>query len=55
MDTILAFPLFVLAMGIVAALGNSVENVIYATAVINTHMLNMDAHAGPRMCTIATR
>jgi peptide/nickel transport system permease protein len=35
MDTIMAFPLFVLAMGIVAALGNSVENVVYATALIN--------------------
>ncbi|ANK82021.1 MAG: peptide ABC transporter permease [Rhizobiales bacterium NRL2] len=34
-DTIMAFPLFVLAMGIVAALGNSVENIIYATAIIN--------------------
>ncbi|CAA6606089.1 D-ala-D-ala transporter subunit; membrane component of ABC superfamily [Rhodospirillaceae bacterium LM-1] len=34
-DTIMAFPLFVLAMGIVAALGNSVENIIYATALIN--------------------
>jgi len=34
-DTIMAFPLFVLAMGIVAALGNSVFNVILATAVIN--------------------
>ena len=34
-DTIMAFPLFVLAMGIVAALGNTVENIIYATAVIN--------------------
>ena len=34
-DTILAFPLFVLAMGIVAALGNSLINVIYATAIIN--------------------
>jgi len=34
-DTIMAFPLFVLAMGIVAALGNTVENVVYATAVIN--------------------
>jgi len=34
-DTIMAFPLFVLAMGIVAAMGNSVENIIYATAVIN--------------------
>lgn len=34
-DTIMAFPLFVLAMGIVAALGNSIANVIYATALIN--------------------
>lgn len=34
-DTILAFPLFVLAMGIVAAMGNSLINVIYATAIIN--------------------
>ena len=34
-DTIMAFQLFVLAMGIVAALGNSVFNVILATAVIN--------------------
>lgn len=35
LDTIMAFPLFVLAMGIVAAMGNTVENIIYATAVIN--------------------
>jgi len=34
-DTIMAFPLFVLAMGIVAALGNSVENIVYATAIVN--------------------
>lgn len=34
-DTIMAFPLFVLAMGIMAALGDSVENIIYATAIIN--------------------
>ncbi len=34
-DTIMAFPLFVLAMGIVAALGNSVVNVVIATAIIN--------------------
>jgi peptide/nickel transport system permease protein len=34
-DTIMAFPLFVLAMGIVAALGNTVANIIYATAIIN--------------------
>jgi peptide/nickel transport system permease protein len=35
MDTIMAFPLFVLAMGIVAALGNTVLNVILATMIIN--------------------
>ncbi|MGQ3671888.1 ABC transporter permease [Xanthobacter sp. TB0136] len=35
LDIIMAFPLFVLAMGIVAALGNSVANIIYATAIIN--------------------
>ncbi len=35
MDTIMAFPLFVLAMGIVAALGNTIENIVYATAIIN--------------------
>ncbi len=34
-DTIMAFPLFVLAMSIVAALGNSVVNIIIATIVIN--------------------
>jgi peptide/nickel transport system permease protein len=34
-DVLMAFPLFVLAMALVAALGNSVANVIYATAVIN--------------------
>lgn len=34
-DTIMAFPLFVLAMGIVAALGNSVVNIVYATAIVN--------------------
>jgi peptide/nickel transport system permease protein len=34
-DTIMAFPLFVLAMGIVAAMGNTVTNIVYATAVIN--------------------
>ena len=28
-DTIMAFPLFVLAMGIVAALGNTVANIVY--------------------------
>ena len=34
-DTVMAFPLFVLAMGIVAALGNTVGNIVLATAVIN--------------------
>lgn len=34
-DTIMAFPLFVLAMGIVAALGNNVANIVLATAIIN--------------------
>lgn len=34
-DTIMAFPLFLLAMGIVAALGNSLENIVYATAIVN--------------------
>jgi peptide/nickel transport system permease protein len=34
-DTIMAFPLFVLAMGIVAALGNTFANIIYATAIVN--------------------
>jgi len=33
-DTIMAFPLFVLAMGIVAALGNTIINIVYATAII---------------------
>ena len=34
-DTIMAFPLFVLAMGIVAALGNNVQNIVLATAIVN--------------------
>ena len=34
-DLIMAFPLFVLAMGIVAAMGNTVANIILATAIIN--------------------
>ncbi|WP_372005050.1 ABC transporter permease [Tistrella mobilis] len=34
-DVVMAFPLFVLAMALVAALGNRVENVVYATAIIN--------------------
>jgi peptide/nickel transport system permease protein len=34
-DTIMAFPLFVLAMAIVAALGNTLANIVIATAIIN--------------------
>lgn len=34
-DVLMAFPLFVLAMAMVAALGNKVENIVYATAIIN--------------------
>jgi len=34
-DVLMAFPLFVLAMALVAALGNSIENIIIATAFIN--------------------
>jgi peptide/nickel transport system permease protein len=34
-DTIMAFPLFVLGMGIVAALGNTVQNIVLATAIVN--------------------
>ncbi len=34
-DVLMAFPLFVLAMALVAALGNTIENVVYATALIN--------------------
>ena len=34
-DTIMAFPLFVLAMAVVAALGNSVVNLVIATAIVN--------------------
>jgi len=34
-DTIMAFPLFVLAMGIVAALGNTLFNIVLATSIVN--------------------
>jgi peptide/nickel transport system permease protein len=34
-DVLMAFPLFVLAIGIVAALGNSIVNVCIATAIVN--------------------
>lgn len=54
LDTIMAFPLFVLAMGIVAALGNTIENIVYATAIINVPFyarlvraeVNIRRHAG---------
>ena len=39
-DTIMAFPLFVLAMGIVAALGNTVTNIVIATAIITEATLS---------------
>jgi peptide/nickel transport system permease protein len=53
-DTVMAFPLFVLAMGIVAALGNTIENIVYATAIINIPFyarvarteVNVRRHAG---------
>lgn len=53
-DTIMAFPLFVLAMGIVAALGNTIANIIYATAIIGVPLYariaraeaNVRRHAG---------
>ena len=35
LDTIMAFPLFVLAVGIAAALGNSIQSVVIATVVVN--------------------
>lgn len=34
-DVLMAFPLFVLAMALVAALGNTVINIVYATAIVN--------------------
>src|SRR5258708_34828688 len=34
-DVLMAFPLFVLAMAMVAALGNRVENIVIAPAIIN--------------------
>jgi len=34
-DVLMAFPLFVLAMAMVVALGNRVENIVVATAIIN--------------------
>jgi peptide/nickel transport system permease protein len=49
-DTIMAFPLFVLAMGIVAALGNTVTNIVLATAIVNfplyVRVARAEANAG---------
>jgi peptide/nickel transport system permease protein len=53
-DTIMAFPLFVLAMGVVAALGNTIANIVLATAIINLPFyirvaraeVNVRRHAG---------
>ena len=35
LDTIMAFPLFVLAVGIAATLGNSISSVVIATVIVN--------------------
>ena len=53
-DVLMAFPLFVLAMALVAALGNGVGNIVLATAVINLPFyirfaraeVNVRRHAG---------
>lgn len=53
-DVLMAFPLFVLAMALVAALGNRVENIVIATAFINLPFyirfaraeVNVRRHAG---------
>ncbi|UDQ88391.1 ABC transporter permease [Xanthobacter autotrophicus] len=53
-DVLMAFPLFVLAMALVAALGNRVENIVIATALINLPFyirfaraeVNVRRHAG---------
>ena len=44
-DTIMAFPLFVLAMGVVAALGNTVTNIVIATAIVNFPLYQRIARA----------
>jgi peptide/nickel transport system permease protein len=51
-DTIMAFPLFVLAMGIVAAAGNTIANIVLATAVINipTYVRIARGGADPARC-----
>ncbi len=53
-DVLMAFPLFVLAMAMVAAFGNNVQNIVYATAIINLPFyirfaraeVNIRRHAG---------
>ena len=53
-DVLMAFPLFVLAMAMVAAFGNTVANIVYATAIINLPFyirfaraeVNIRRHAG---------
>lgn len=49
-DTIMAFPLFVLAMEIVAALGNSVQNIVIATAIVNFPLYARIARAEANTC-----
>jgi peptide/nickel transport system permease protein len=49
----MAFPLFVLAMGIVAALGNTVANIVLATAIINLPFY-LSAWRAPRPTSGAT-
>ncbi len=44
-DTIMAFPLFVLAVGVAAALGNSVSSVVIATVVVNLPLYARQARA----------
>lgn len=48
-DTIMAFPLFVLAMGIVAAMGNTIVNIVYATAIVNLPLYARVARAEANM------
>ena len=50
----MAFPLFVLAMGIVAALGNTVANIVIATAVINLPFYALALRAMGRAFTLKT-
>jgi peptide/nickel transport system permease protein len=54
LDTIMAFPLFVLAVGIAAGLGNSVSSIVIATVIVNLPLyarlvraeVNRRRHAG---------